>query len=536
VNTRPITVKPLKPKNLKAIVAHVFASSGHEPYFATQATRGRSSLLEICQQIFSTSFGVYDLSTADLNIYLEMGIALGLNQPIVAIAQETVPLPSMLKGHDVIVFTNHTDLYTKLVALRDRGFPPTAQSAPDHCYFCGHVCPSMSTPPEENTYLVLHHSKLLWRNLMRSLEPYLAKYNLHPIYLTDRASGSTLCDIRQKVLSSQFALCHIGKLSNESSFLALGMAIGSRVPWVLLSEKSNGAIPPDLREADKIEYETPDDLEARLTDTLGVFLGRIIPGSAPKGVQIKTAALSLPFWLQLQDWLSRTARTTQASGDVQGEIRLAHYEGQKDKARHSVPDRGLLVGRISDCNVVVENQSVSAHHFRILKGRTGKYFVQDLQSKNGTFLNGSRLPAGKRVQIQLKDTIRIPGAQFLVWDDRPLPQETSSQPPSGVGLFQSLQKIELPDVPPPAYLSTWDRSIVLTVIHPNGNHRSRFEVQAYYPIGRILDNVIDLLGLPKNGYCFKIENKVIGNDETPLSAGIKRGDLLRIIPTGANTR
>jgi hypothetical protein len=74
--------------------------------------------------------------------------------------------------------------------------------------------------------------------------------------------------------------------------------------------------------------------------------------------------------------------------------------------------------------------------------------------------------------------------------------------------------------------------MVLTIIHPNGESRSRFEVQAYYPLGRILDRVVDLIGLPHNGYCFKVDDRVIDGSETLLSAGIQRGDLLRIIPTG----
>jgi hypothetical protein len=443
------------------------------------------------------------------------------------------------------------------------------------CYFCGKVCESMSTPPDENAYLVLNHSKLLWRELMGSLAPYLAEYHLYPVYLTDRSSGPRLCDVRRKVLSAQFVLCHLGALSNESSYLALGMAIGSRVPWILVSKKEAGqpsrsslqgregntqpvapphweelegagqpglhaipltlkgdkggnVVPGDLQEIERIEYSAPADLEQPLTKTLGTFLGRIVADSSVE--RDKTALLSLPFWLQLDDWIERAIQPAQAPEIVRGRIRVIHYKGQRRLLERVVPDRGLLFGRSSDCDVFVENLSVSSHHFRILKGRTGKTFVEDLHSRNGTFLNGTRLPPGKRVEIRPNDTIRIPGARFLVWDDRPLPEEEPGLVVGTTAMLPPIPRIEIPDVSPPTYLSTWDHSLVLTVLLPDGHHRSTVEVQAYYPMGKILAAMIDLLDLPQGEYRFSAEDEIIDHEETPLSIGIKSGDTLAIIP------
>jgi len=180
--------------------------------------------------------------------------------------------------------------------------------------------------------------------------------------------------------------------------------------------------------------------------------------------------------------------------------------------------------------VVVENQGVSSRHFRILKGRTGKAFVEDLHSKNGTFLNGTRLPPGKRVEVKPNDTIRIPGARFLIWNGRPLPKEEAPQTFGDTSLLPPILKIEIPDVAPPTYLSTWNHSLVLTIVLPDGHHRAMFEVQGYYPMGRILSELVDVLDLPEKKWHFTIENKLIDDDETPLSIGIRRGDLLIMTP------
>jgi hypothetical protein len=97
-------------------------------------------------------------------------------------------------------------------------------------------------------------------------------------------------------------------------------------------------------------------------------------------------------------------------------------------------------------------------------------------------------------------------------------------------MLPPIPRIEIPDVSPPTYLSTWDHSLVLTVLLPDGHHRSTVEVQAYYPMGKILAAMIDLLDLPQGEYRFSAEDEIIDHEETPLSIGIKSGDTLAIIP------
>jgi len=521
----------------EAVITNVFGRAGYEPHradeHAGQGAGEGARLLDTCKHLFSTCFSVFDLSSGDPNGYLELGIALGLNCPVVAIANFKACLPPALEGQGVTIYADSSDLEAKLVALCDGGFPLATHPVPDYCAFCGRACDSMSTPPDENSYLVLHHSKLLWRNLMQSVTPRLAEYHLYPSYLSGRTSGATLCDVRRKVLASQFVLCHPGALSDQSSFLALGIAIGSRVPWVLLTKEGQDDIPPSLQGIDRIEYSTVSDLGELLIDTLGGFLGRVMSKSPTRNNG--TALLSLPFWIQLEDWLSRATQPEQAPDLPRGDIQVAQYEGQAHLAQHAVPQQGLLFGRDPGCDVVVQNPSTSAHHFRILKGRTGRTFVEDLQSKNGTFLNGTRLPPGERVEIKVNDTIRIPGARFLIWDERPIPREQeAAQPLGSTAMLPPILRIEIPDVPPPTYVSTWDHLLTLTVFLPDGRHRTTFEVQAYYPIGRILSKLVDLLDLPRGKYQFKLEDKYVGDDETPLSLGLQTGNALTIAPAEVN--
>ncbi len=503
----------------------------YEPSYTdiTNAPGEPSPLFQACQKIFLSSFCVFDLSTGDPDSYIEFGIALGLNRPIIVTVQAGSDLlPWLSEKQNLIRYDSPVHLTDQLSQLRNQGFPPTLRPSPDHCHFCNRTCEGMSTPPDETAYLVLNESKLLWRGLMASLAPHLAQQNLHPLYLSDQSPGPRLCGIRRSVLASRFVICHLGALSNEISFLALGMAIGSRVPWILLSQEGAGDTPALLQGFEQVVYATPSDLSDNLTEALAPVLGKSVLPSGPQAAG--TTMISLPFWIQLDDWISRVKHAAQTPEAIHGEIRIFRYEGQDRVEESIVPRKGLLVGRDADCDVVVETPSVSARHFRILEGRNGKYFVQDLDSKNGTFLNGTRLPAGKMVEIRPNDTVRIPGVRFLVWDERALPQDKAAPVLADTDVLPPILRIDIPDISPPAYLSTWDHSLTLTISLPDRRRHSICEVQAYYPMGKIISELVDILHLPAKKYQFLVDGQPIGDDETPLSAGVQKSDVLVMAP------
>ena len=58
---------------------------------------------------------------------------------------------------------------------------------------------------------------------------------------------------------------------------------------------------------------------------------------------------------------------------------------------------GLLIGRGSDCGVVVADRQVSRHHARIRLSTEGVFTLEDLKSKNGTHVNGVALEAPYRL-------------------------------------------------------------------------------------------------------------------------------------------
>lgn len=76
----------------------------------------------------------------------------------------------------------------------------------------------------------------------------------------------------------------------------------------------------------------------------------------------------------------------------------------------------ITVGRSGDCDIWIEDNTISRRHFEI-EQRDGGYFVKDLKSTNGTFINNRRIETaqlnpGDKIQIS-RDTI----IQFDFFDE-----------------------------------------------------------------------------------------------------------------------
>lgn len=63
-----------------------------------------------------------------------------------------------------------------------------------------------------------------------------------------------------------------------------------------------------------------------------------------------------------------------------------------------------VIGRHPTCHIILDNAAVSRHHAQILESH-GLYFLEDLRSRNGTYLNGE--PLSSRAELRDGDEIRI---------------------------------------------------------------------------------------------------------------------------------
>lgn len=96
-------------------------------------------------------------------------------------------------------------------------------------------------------------------------------------------------------------------------------------------------------------------------------------------------------------------------------ISITIQEGSKKKSRIiKVADKPVLkIGRWGS-NILLVDPSVSKEHAEISKRGTG-YFISDLGSKNGTFLNKNPIPEKKETQLRQNDVVAI-GVFQLTFD------------------------------------------------------------------------------------------------------------------------
>lgn len=91
---------------------------------------------------------------------------------------------------------------------------------------------------------------------------------------------------------------------------------------------------------------------------------------------------------------------------------LIILEGEQTGQRWIIEDNEFLVGRGASCHLVLPERQVSREHIRIYtenKGDSPKnstYYLQDLRSKNGTWVNGEQLKGGT-VELRDGDEISI---------------------------------------------------------------------------------------------------------------------------------
>jgi hypothetical protein len=102
-------------------------------------------------------------------------------------------------------------------------------------------------------------------------------------------------------------------------------------------------------------------------------------------------------------------------------IHVQIVEGEAKGRSFDITGIGTYTIGRKECDIVLDDEKVSRKHASIVIIREGKYAVQDLASRNGTFVNGVRLT---RRDLQHNDLIRVGSTtlRFTVFDG-PVPVE-----------------------------------------------------------------------------------------------------------------
>ena len=99
---------------------------------------------------------------------------------------------------------------------------------------------------------------------------------------------------------------------------------------------------------------------------------------------------------------------------------LVMREGELSGQRWTIANPEFLIGRGNDCDIVLPERQVSRYHVKILRQDSG-FLLEDLDSKNGTHLNGIQVkgtvPIGDGDEIQIALAVKL----LFVGSDATLP-------------------------------------------------------------------------------------------------------------------
>lgn len=82
-----------------------------------------------------------------------------------------------------------------------------------------------------------------------------------------------------------------------------------------------------------------------------------------------------------------------------------------------VIDGDINLGRSSKNDVVIKDKFVSKNHL-LIRVKNQRYYLEDLGSANGTFLNGVKIDPNELIELQNNDKIGVGFIQFIFVDKR----------------------------------------------------------------------------------------------------------------------
>jgi len=155
-------------------------------------------------------------------------------------------------------------------------------------------------------------------------------------------------------------------------------------------------------------------------------------------------------------------------------IRLRGISGDV-KGRTWEADSVLRAGRLSTLEIVLDDGSVSRRHAELRRADSG-WFVRDMDSTNGTYVNGIRLTSTAERQVQSRDIVQFGKVAMMVELNEP-----SNRPHNpGLPLANDLDDVAVES----ALSSSWEDGVSHVFFDQNQTPRALEQLQALIQAGQ----------------------------------------------------
>jgi len=93
------------------------------------------------------------------------------------------------------------------------------------------------------------------------------------------------------------------------------------------------------------------------------------------------------------------------------------YFIQKKNNRAIPINDGIIIGRGNDCKIVIKDERISSNHLKIVVSDE-ECFIVDLETKNGTVVNGQKIPTNEKFKLYHNDILQLGRYQFQFVDEK----------------------------------------------------------------------------------------------------------------------
>jgi len=232
-------------QTLTETLAHASSSEQQlKPHFSGDTLLGGFRLCGICEKLYATRFSVFLLPPSqDRNVYLELGIAIGLGAPFFLIQHYKASIPPILEG---------LSRYTKGGLFRTMRRELAGQIE-EYDFGVVYFTKNFPAPGSQPKYLIAAGELPEDEDFDGSVKEGIgSSYSyLEAISLSERL-GSThgsswmLEHLFEAIQTSRFAIFRVDETCSPITFLALGISIGINRPFLMVHEAGR-AIPLDLQ-------------------------------------------------------------------------------------------------------------------------------------------------------------------------------------------------------------------------------------------------------------------------------------------------
>ena len=216
------------------------------PYFSGDTLIGGYRFCGVCEKLYATRFSIFLLPPSqDRNVYLELGIAIGLGAPFLLIQPRGAQLPSVLEGLSSYI-SNGT-----FRTIRQE-LPEKVGKIEEYDFAVVRLIKDLPTAGSQAKYLIAAGNLFNDEDVEGSIADTIkATYpHLEAVSLTKQTeTASTSWMIEQlidTIQTTRFAIYRVNADCSATTFLALGISIALNRPFLMVRE-TGSEVPADLR-------------------------------------------------------------------------------------------------------------------------------------------------------------------------------------------------------------------------------------------------------------------------------------------------